>query len=160
MSGTVDQQAVIAFIYREARLIDERDLDRWFDLFSEDAIYWMPLKRGQREADQHSALFFEDRLLLKVRIERLKHPRAFSQAVPSYCQHVLQAPQIETVADSEFVHTQTPFLYLESQGDQQITLGGVAFHQLREADGDFSIYRKRIELVNREAALPSIQSFL
>ena len=35
------------FVYREARLIDEKRFDEWYELFTDDALYWMPLTRGQ-----------------------------------------------------------------------------------------------------------------
>ena len=149
-------QDAIDLVYHEAALIDARRLDEWFELFTDDAIYWMPLARDQQETDLHATLFFEDKLLLKVRIERLKHPRAFSQAVPSYCQHVLQPPQVTGEAPIE---TATPFIYVEAQGDEQFMLAGVAHHELVSRPGGLKIRRKRVELLNREAALPSIQLF-
>ncbi len=149
-----------ALIYREAQLIDEGALDAWYDLFTDDALYWMPLKRGQREDDVHNSLFFEDKLMLEVRIERLKDPNAFSQSPPSHCQHVLQRPEIEAFdADAGSYSTRTPFVYVESQLDDQFVLAGVAHHELVSIDGALRIRRKRIELLNREAALPSIQLF-
>jgi len=153
-------------IYREARLIDSGELDAWYELFTEDALYWMPLKRGQTEHEVYNALFYEDKLMLKVRIERLKDPNAFSQSPPSHCQHVLQRPAIESVGSrsdasegSDVYTTRTPFIYVESQLDEQFVLTGVAHHELIVADGALRIRRKRIELLNREAALPSIQRF-
>jgi hypothetical protein len=76
-----------------------------------------------------------DELLLKVRIERLKSPRSFSQHQPSFCQHVLQQPVLEsTDADAGGWVTRTPFVYVESQGDTQLLLAGVSrLH--REQDG-------------------------
>ena len=82
------------FVYREARLIDEKRLDEWYELFAEDALYWMPLVRGQTDPHSHTSLFCEDRFLLKVRIERLKNPLSHSQQQPSFCQHVLQRPEL------------------------------------------------------------------
>lgn len=147
-------------IYREAQFIDEGALDDWYDLFTEDALYWMPLKHGQREEEVHNSLFFEDKLMLKVRIERLKDPNAFSQSPPSHCQHVLQRPQVvEFDADAGRFTTRTPFIYVESRLDDQFVLAGVAHHELVSVDGALQIRRKRIELLNREAALPSIQRF-
>ena len=35
-----------AFVYHEARLIDEKRFAEWYDLFAEDGLYWMPLTRG------------------------------------------------------------------------------------------------------------------
>ena len=69
-AATVERLA--RFVYDEARLIDERKFDEWYDLFTDDGIYWMPLTRGQPDGLNHTSLLHEDKLLLKVRIERLK----------------------------------------------------------------------------------------
>ena len=149
-----------ALVYREARLIDHKELDDWYDLYTDDALYWMPLKRGQREDEVYNALYHEDKLMLKVRIERLKGAAAPSQLPPSHCQHVLQRPEVGTFdADAGRFATRTPFLYVESQLDEQFVLAGVAYHELVTAGAVLRIRRKRIELLNREAALPSIQLF-
>ncbi len=42
----------------------------------------MPLTRDQALGELQTSLYYEDKLLLKVRIERLRHPNAFSQAQP------------------------------------------------------------------------------
>jgi 3-phenylpropionate/cinnamic acid dioxygenase small subunit len=146
------------FIYREARLLDEKRFDAWYELFTDDARYWMPLTRGQPDGRTHTSLFYEDKLLLKVRIERLRHPNAFSQQQPSFCQHVLQQPALEESgpAGDHFL-MRTPFMYVETQLDTQIVLAGVAYHHLTSIDGTLRIRMKKIELVNCDAALPSIQ---
>ena len=152
---------LVRFVYREARLVDEKRLDEWYDLFAEDALYWMPLVRGQTDPHSHTSLYCEDKFLLKVRIERLKNPLSHSQQQPSFCQHVLQRPELvkRNIETQEYA-LRTPFLYLETRLDEQIMLGGVAHHDLRWEDGRLSIAVKRIELLNRDAALPSIQLFL
>ena len=151
--------SAIDLVYREARLIDEKRFDDWYELFTDDSLYWMPLMRDQPPGEAHTSLFYEDKLLLKVRIERLRHPNAFSQQQPSYCQHVLQQPAVVEAGEQECV-LRTPFLYAEAQLDQQIILTGVAFHHLRNQGGGWKIRMKKIELLNREAALPSIQLLL
>lgn len=151
--------SAIEFLYHEARLLDEKRFDEWYELFSDDALYWMPLIRDQPIGEAHTSLFYEDKLLLKVRIERLRHPNAFSQQQPSYCQHVLQQPMVvESGADQCVLRT--PFIYVEAQFDQQFILAGTVFHHLRGNEQGWKIQVKRIELLNREAALPSIQLLL
>lgn len=148
------------FVYDEARLIDEKRLDEWYGLFTDDARYWMPLTRGQPDGESHTSLLYEDKLLLKVRIERLGKPNSFSQQQPSFCQHVLQEPQIESADAAAGVYvTRTPFLYFETQLDTQVVLAGVAYHHLVEHEGNLRIRLKKVELVNCDAALPSIQLF-
>ena len=154
-----DQDQVEALLYHEAELLDNKSLAAWLELLTEDVLYRMPLKRDQHEEEIHNSLFYEDHFLLKVRIERLNSPRVFSQQPPSYCQHVLQRPQITDVSE-DACHTRTPFVYLESQLDEQIVLAGVAHHELVREDAELKIRRKRIELLNREASLPSIQLLL
>jgi 3-phenylpropionate/cinnamic acid dioxygenase small subunit len=154
----VSAEAAVSLVYREARLIDEKRFDEWYELFTEDARYWMPLTRGQPEAETHTSLLYEDKLLLKVRIERLRHPNAFSQQQPSFCQHVLQQPALELSEEAaqRFV-VRTPFLYVETQLDRQLILAAVAYHHLVGVEGQLRIRLKKVELLNCDAALPSIQ---
>jgi 3-phenylpropionate/cinnamic acid dioxygenase small subunit len=129
-------------------------------LFADDGRYWMPLTRAQPEGPGHTSLFDEDKLLLRIRIEQLRNPRSYSQANPSWCQHILQAPRVERRdADSTLAVLRTPFMYLEYQEDQQETYAGVAWHHLEEQGGRIMIALKKIELLNCDAALPSLQLF-
>jgi len=158
---SVPTQALVDLVYREARLLDEKRFDEWLELLTRDVHYWMPLTRGQPDGATFTSLFYEDHLLLKVRIERLRHPNAFSQQQPSFCQHVLQQPALE-IAEPEnnrYV-TRTPFMYFEAQLDSQLVLAGVTYHHLTFVEGACRIRMKKIELVNCEAALPSIQLLL
>jgi 3-phenylpropionate/cinnamic acid dioxygenase small subunit len=109
-------EALARFVYDEARIVDEKRFDEWYELFTDDGLYWMPLTRGQPDGRLHTSLFHEDKLLLKVRIERLRNPNAFSQAEPSWCQHVLQQPLVESRDDAAGAYfVRTPFVYAESQ---------------------------------------------
>lgn len=155
------EAALVEFVYHEARLIDEKRFAEWYELFAADGLYWMPLTRNQPAGPTHTSLFCEDRLLLKLRIERLRNPNAFSQAQPSWCQHVLQAPRVESrdASSNQFV-LRTPFFYTETQLDQQQIYAGVAWHHLTQQEDRLRIRMKKVDLVNCDAALPSIQLFL
>ena len=161
MTGmAIDDATVVRFVYEESQLIDEKRFDDWYQLFTDDAHYWMPLTRGQPDGDNYTSLFYEDKLLLRVRIERLKSPRSFSQSPPSYCQHVLQQPLIENA--DEMAQTwivRTPFIYVETQADEQLVLAGVSRLHLVVVDGCLRIRLKKVELVNCDAAFTSIQLF-
>jgi 3-phenylpropionate/cinnamic acid dioxygenase small subunit len=160
MPADPDDETLIEFVYHEARLIDEKRFDEWYDLYADDCRYWMPLMRGQPGGADHTSLFDEDKLLLKIRVERLRNPKSYSQAYPSWCQHVLQAPRIESRdAGSGRAILRTPFVYLEYQQDHQEIYAGVAWHHLVRRGDNIAIAIKKIELLNCEAALPSMQLF-
>ncbi len=159
-AGVIATDDVLKFVYHEARLIDEKRFAEWYELFTEDARYWIPLTRDQPDGDNHTSLMYEDKLLLKVRIERLKNPRSFSQQQPSFCQHVIQTPSLESADPTrgEWV-TRAAFAYFESQLDTQLVLAGVSWLHLIAMDGALRIRLKKVELLNCDAALPSIQLF-
>jgi 3-phenylpropionate/cinnamic acid dioxygenase small subunit len=158
--AVVDDVALVDFVYAEARAIDEKRFDDWYEMFADDARYWLPLTRGQPDGILHTSLMYEDKLLLKVRIERLRSPNAFSQAQPSHCQHVLQAPRVERRDPASNLYVvRTPFLYVEAREERQDVFAGVAWHHLAQVDGRLRIRLKKVELVNCDAPLPSIQLF-
>lgn len=155
------EQDLIKFVYREARLIDEKRWDAWYDLFTEDAFYWVPLTHDQPDGDNHTSIAYEDKLLLQLRIARLRDPKSWSQHPVSRPHHVLQQPEVESADDArgEYV-VRTSQIYVETRGDEQQVYGAVSFHTLVAHDGQLRIRCKRVNLVNCDAALPSIQMFI
>lgn len=155
----VSEQSIVDFIYSEARLIDERKFSDWLELFCDDGIYWMPLEFGQAEEHLTTSLMYEDKMLLNVRITRLEGERTFSQRPGSRCHHLLQAPQIIAIGEIE-INTKTAFHYTETRLDEQFYLVGWAEHTLRNEEGKLKIARKRVNLINPEAAHRNIQLFV
>jgi 3-phenylpropionate/cinnamic acid dioxygenase small subunit len=148
-----------AFVAHEARLIDEQRWDDWLALFADGGRYWVPLQgAAQEEGAAHNALADEDTLLLKLRIERLKNPRAHSQHPASRCQHVLQ-PSTITLDEPDRCELRTPFLYIEVRGERQLMLAGTALHRLVKSGDAWRIRQKRVDLLDAGAPLPAIQLF-
>ena len=148
------------FVAREAALLDAGRFDDWLALFAEDGHYWVPLQ-GAAQADPltHNSIAYEDRLLLQLRVDRLKNPRAHSQHPKSHCQHVLQRSVIEHDNDTGLALA-TPFLYVEARGEDQVLLAGSCRHLLVRHGEGFLIRQKRIDLLNAGRALPAIQLFI
>jgi 3-phenylpropionate/cinnamic acid dioxygenase small subunit len=160
MSVPSDRE-LIDFVLREARLLDEQRFEEWLGLFTDDAHYWMPLEWGQTDPRLTTSLMYEDLLLLKIRVERLKGNRTYSQKPKSRCHHVLQVPQIDARDDAANLYsTWTAMHYVESRGDEQTLYAAWATHRLTVADGAIKIKLKRVDLVNSEAAFGNIQLFM
>ena len=160
MTQVADEE-LVRFVVREARLIDERRFDEWYGLFADDAYYWVPAAPGQTDPLNHNSLAYEDKLLLQLRIERLKSPLAYSQKPASRCHHLLQTPEVEKrdPARNEYL-TRTQFIYTETRGDDSQRYAATAWHTLVWMDGRLRIRLKRVDILNCDAALPSIQLFL
>ena len=158
----VTPQALIDFVVGEARLLDEKRYAEWNALFTDDAIYWVPLVADQPEGHDFTSHLHEDKLLRELRIERLKSPRAFSQQPPTRSLHLLQVPTVEPAdpARPDEHRVRTVFQYVESQGDELHTFFGVCWHRLVVEDGALRIRQKRVDLINSDAALPAVQLFV
>ena len=149
------------FVYAEARLLDEQSYDDWLQLFTDDSRYWMPLEPGQTDARLHTSLMYEDKLLLRVRVERLSGVRTFSQQPKSRCHHLLQQPTIE-MADSVAGRwiLRTVFHYVETRRDEQTLFVGWVRHELVAQGDSLRIQLKRVDLVNSDAAFANINLFM
>jgi 3-phenylpropionate/cinnamic acid dioxygenase small subunit len=160
MSGPAERE-LVKFVVREARLLDEKRFDEWYELFADDGYYWVPALPGQTDPHLQNSLAYEDRFLLKLRVERLKSPQAFSQQPESRCHHVLQATEVEKLepGTDEFL-TRTPMIYTETRGDESQRYAATAWHTLVWKEGALKIKLKRVDILNCDAMLPSIQLFL
>ena len=158
---SVTDQQLIDFVVHEARLLDQQRLDDWLELFAEDGRYWMPVEWGQTDPRLTTSLMYEDKLLLRIRVDRLKGRQTYSQSPRSRCHHVLQTPQVDQRDDEGRLYvTWTPMHYVESRADQQTLYAAWATHHLAVVDDVLKIRLKRVDLVNCDAALGSIQLFV
>jgi 3-phenylpropionate/cinnamic acid dioxygenase small subunit len=160
-TAAVARQDLIDFVVHESRLLDAKRYEEWNALFTDDAVYWVPLVPDQPDGLNHTSHMYEDKLLRDLRIARLKSPRAFSQQPASRCHHLLQTPMVESFDEvaNRFV-VRTEFHYTESQGDELQFYVGSFFHHLSLQDGALRMTLKRVDLLNCDAALPAVQLFI
>ena len=147
---------LVRLVLHEARLIDEKRFDEWYELFADDGCYWVPANPGQKDPHLENSLAYEDKFLLKLRIERLKSPLAYSQKPESRCLHVLQTPEVESQKE---LKTRTAFIYTETRGEESQRYAGTAWHNFVWKKNQLRIKLKRVDLLNCDAMLPSIQLF-
>ena len=154
-------ESLIAFVLLEARLLDEGRFEEWFQCYAEDGFYWVPLSKDQSDGENYNSLAYEDKLLLRLRIDRLQHPRSFSQQPKSRCHHLLQTPELERfdLATQSF-ETRTQQIYTESRGEEVQQYAVTVWHRLRWVNRHWQIVLKRCDLLNADAMLPSIQLFI
>lgn len=159
-SRTVSDEALIDFVYHEARLLDEKRYDEWRALYTEDGFYWMPLEHDQPDPDNHTSLLYDDQLLMEVRIARMAKPRAFSLHPEVHAHHLLAQPRVQSRdIESRMYVLRTDFQYTETKGDKLLQLMGTAYHHLIDDNGTLRLKQKRVNLVNSEASHPAVQLY-
>jgi 3-phenylpropionate/cinnamic acid dioxygenase small subunit len=159
--STFNDRQLVDFVYGEARLLDEQRFDEWLNLFDEAGHYWMPLTPNQPDPRLHTSLLYEDKLLLRVRVERLAGARTYSQQPRSRSHHLLQQPIVEQAdRDAGRYTLRTAFHYVETRQDAQTLFAGWATHELVSVDSALRIRLKRVDLVNCDAAFGNINLFM
>lgn len=154
-----NESEVAAFLFHEARLLDQRRWQEWLDLFAADGMYWAPLTHDQPDPINHVSLFYEDAMLREVRARRLEEKRAWSQQPVTQAARIVGNITLLPDEDGKIVVSST-FHMLEWRRQDQRMLGGQYTHWLRREDGALRIVLKRIDLINREAVHDTLETFL
>jgi 3-phenylpropionate/cinnamic acid dioxygenase small subunit len=142
------------FLYREASLLDERRLDDWLALCTDDIHYWMPIRRtmAAKEIDNEftkpggMAYFDDDKRTLALRIQRLAVGRAWAEDPPSRTRHTVTNVRIVSVNTNEILVALNFHLYrtrLDSEEDSWI---GRREDLLRRENGALKLARRYIYL--------------
>jgi len=153
----VDRAPFELFLIYEAHLLDQRRFRDWMELFTEDGTYWVPAVAGQESPFNQASLFYDDRDLMKTRIDRLEHPRVHAQTPPSRTAHLIGNTLVEQADDSagEYVVRSTVFM-AEHREDLQRLFAGRQLHRLRREGASFRIAHKRVDLINCDSAFEAM----
>ena len=74
---SISYENICAFLYREARYLDDRDWDSWLALYDENATFWMPAWDDDGELtddpqSQISLIYYARRAGLEDRVFRIR----------------------------------------------------------------------------------------
>lgn len=145
------QREVEMLLYRQAALLDAKCWQQWIELFADDGIYWMPAAPGQTDWLAEPSIFAEDRLLMEVRMGRLLHPNAWSQA-PMWGTNHLVGNVIVEHDDGVTLRVYSRFQMMELRRDQVRHFGGSYRHTLVRTDAGLRIRLQRVDMMNGQAA--------
>jgi 3-phenylpropionate/cinnamic acid dioxygenase small subunit len=153
----LDRAAFEDFLIHEACLLDERRFRDWMALFAEDGTYWVPAVPDQKSPFEEASLFYDDRELMKTRVDRLEHPRIHVQTPPSRTAHIVGNVVLEETdqAKGEYVLGST-FIMVEYRDDAQRLFAGRQRHRLRRHGDTFRIVQKRVDLINCDGAFEAM----
>lgn len=144
------QRQVEQFLFYQAELLDTKSWEAYIDLFSAEGVYWMPARPEQTEWMDSPSIFAEDRALMSVRMGRITHPNAWSQAPLWETNHLVANVVIEDLTDTR-IRVRSRFQVLELRRDSLRSLAGVYRHTLQRRGEDFQIALQRVDLMNAQA---------
>jgi len=153
----IDREPFELFLFHEGRLLDERRFEEWMELFTEDGHYWVPSTPDQESPYQTASLFFDDRQLMKTRVDRLRHPRIHIQTPPSRTMHMISNVVVDDIggAATEY-RISSSVLMGEYRLDVQRFFAGRQYHTLIKHGDSFRIKLKRVNLINCDSAFEAM----
>ncbi len=155
-----DIRKIEEFLYDESALLDNPDLDRWMELFTEDGTYWMPVAEDQPDPINHISIFYDDRVMMEVRRRNYVHPRAASKDHHTRCSHVIGNVRTAGTTDKgDLVVTSNQHVLVYYRNEQRAFGAKVEHHLLPDGDG-FRIRHKKVTLINCDAPQKSLTVYL
>ncbi len=148
----VDTTAVRAFLYREARHLDDRQWEDWLELYAADVDYWMPAwddddQLTEDPQSQISLIYYPNRDGLEDRVFRIRTERSSASMPEPRTSHMIA--NVEVLADrGDELDVRYNFHTLSHRYKATDHYFGTTFVTLRKAGGDYLIARKKIVLKN------------
>jgi benzoate/toluate 1,2-dioxygenase beta subunit len=145
-------ETVCAFLYREARLLDDREWDEWLACYAKDVAYWMPAwdDDDQITEDPHaqiSLIYYPSREGLEDRVFRIKTERSGASTPEPRTSH--NVTNVEVTADrGDEVDVRYNFNTLNHRYKVTDNFFGTMFVTLRRSGDQLLISAKKIVLKN------------
>jgi benzoate/toluate 1,2-dioxygenase beta subunit len=147
-----DYPTICATLYREARLLDDRQWDEWLACYAEDVTYWMPAWDDDDQLTddpetQISLMYYPDRGGLEDRVFRIKTERSGASMPEPRTSHNVTNVEVLTERGNE-VDVRYNFNTLNHRYKTTDHFFGTMFVTLRRVDDEWLISSKRIVLKN------------
>lgn len=143
------------YLYHEARLIDERRLDEWVELFTDDCLYWLPNLGADTDPTQVAPLIHDNKYQLKLRAVRLQHPSAHTQRPVPRTLHFIGNVVILGNGDGDYEVRSNQLVHWV-RGGIEVSFPAACEHVLRREGNSWRIRKKKVALVTNQESLSQI----
>ena len=168
------------FLYREARLLDDRQLHQWLELLTDDIKYWMPIRSNRYPANSKAisimdgsryeeddlskedelALMDENKDSLQRRVDRLDTGMAWAEDPPSRTRHFVSNVEVQPGdRDGELKVYSNFIMYRTRAETEQDFYVGRREDVLRRVGGDFKIAYRKVTLDQNVLLAKNVSNF-
>jgi 3-phenylpropionate/cinnamic acid dioxygenase small subunit len=158
------------FLYKEARLLDERRLTEWLDLLAEELYYWMPMRRNIKFGDwEHEFTnaeteinwFDEGKDILAGRIRQINTGVHWPEEPVSRFEHIVSNVEIVSVEGDE-IHVNSKFFCYQNRLQDEVNqfVGRREDILRRDPETKFKLLRRKIILAQNVMIPKVLNTFL
>src|SRR6266511_1232355 len=159
------QKDVEQFLYKEARLLDERRLTEWLDLLAEDINYFMPIRRNIKFGDwdlefsdpeSEISYFDEGKDILQGRVRQINTGVHWAEEPVSRFEHLISNVEIVSAEENEVQVASKFFCYQNRLQDEVNIFVGRRYDTLRRDPVTvFKVVKRKI-LLAQNVLLPKV----
>lgn len=155
-AAIAQREKVKQFLFHEARLLDEGRFEEWLDLFTPDALYWLPAGNGDVDPAEHVSIVYDTRREMNARVARLRSGHAHAQDPASRMNRLISNVEVEQDDDhGDIVAHCVMALFVLSRHQSVIHSARCRF-VLRPQDSGWKITQKKVVLLRSNEALEGI----
>jgi benzoate/toluate 1,2-dioxygenase beta subunit len=156
MSMNIQRSDVEDFLYREARLLDTARFEEWLELFTDDALYWVPAGKDNIDPSRHVSIIHDNKAAMAVRIKRLRSGFAFSQDPASRVHRLISNVEFAGSADHpEILDVNCMMLLVELARKRQTIHSARCEFTIDRSDSAWRIRKKKVNLLRNGEVLES-----
>jgi len=153
--GDRQRRMVEDFLYREARLADERRFSEWAQLWAPGEIrYWAP-PRADTDPLREVCLIFDDRERLEQRVQRWTSGFDWAQDPPSLTRRILGNIEVTSPDEREVVASANVIICISRRARAELVAGRVTYRLEPDGDG-FRLREKRVVLLDPDAPVGNL----
>lgn len=154
-----DRWEVEQFLYREARYADESDYDSWEALWTDDALYWVPVA-ATSDPSRTMSVIYDNRSRIRTRLKQVRTGKRYAQAPPSNLRRLVSNIEFlggRANSNGEVdLELAANFIVLESRTRGNHLWGGRTTYRLRRQDGELRLAYKKVVLVDNGEPIPTL----
>ena len=168
------------FLYREARMLDDRKFHEWLEILADDIRYWMPVRSNRYPVNSKAisildgsryeenelskegelAIMDEDKDSLTRRVERLDTGMAWAEAPPSRTRHIVSNVEVEPSANDSELKVYSNFIMYRTRAETEVDFYvGAREDVLRREGGSFKVVYRKIILDQTVLLAKNVSNF-
>ena len=168
------------FLYKEARLLDNRQFHQWLELLTDDLRYWMPIRSnrypvnskaisildGSRyeesevSSESDLALMDEDKDSLTRRVDRLDSGMAWAEDPPSRTRHIITNIEVEAGDSPDELRAYSNFFMYRNRAEtEQDFYVGSRQDVLRRINGQWRVAARKSSLDQTVLLAKNVSNF-
>jgi|SRR5918992_3850700 3-phenylpropionate/cinnamic acid dioxygenase small subunit len=145
-------QRAIQLVWHEATLLDAKEYEAWQDLYTDDALYVIPIERGTEDFADTLNMIYDDARMRRMRVNRMVEGYSLSAVDAARTVRTVSRFTVTSVSDGE-VRLRSAQVLVSFKRDEFAMLGAELDHVVVLSPEGDRIGRKVIRLLNSDSTV-------